>query len=411
MGEVYRARDTALDRDVAVKVLPATHVEDAGRLARFEREARATAALDHPNILAVHDVGSHDGAPFLVTELLEGRTLSETVRAGGLTVSRALEIAAQIVQGLAAAHARGVVHRDLKSDNVFLTAGGRVKILDFGLARLMAADTGTGSDTATELTCTGTVLGTAGYMAPEQVRGQPADERSDVFSFGAVLYELLSGRRPFAGNSAAEILTSILHDDPPALDDQAPAAVARIVSRCLQKLPEDRFATAHDLALALEAVTAHPTSGQPASIVMRGERRSRSSRALRWVAAAVLLAAGLAAGWRLVAGRVQRPGPGPPRSLAVLPFANLMGDAEQDFFVDGMHQALLTDLSKIGALRVISRGSVMGYRGTRKKVPEIASELGVDAVVEGSVMRAGNRVRIAAELVDAATDSQIWAGR
>ncbi len=411
MGEVYRARDTGLDREIALKVLPADCAEDGERLARFEREARAAASLDHPNILAVHDVGSHHDVPFLVTELLDGSTLSELVRRGGLSLSRTLEIAVQVASGLEAAHAGGVVHRDLKSDNVFLTADGRVKILDFGLARLTGADAGTGSGTVTELTGTGTVLGTAGYMAPEQVRGQPADERSDVFSFGAVLYELLSGRRPFEGGSAGEILTCILHDDPPSLGDQVPPAVARIVKRCLEKRPEDRFANAHDVALALEAVTEHRTRGQPRSMPVRGAGVARSWRSVRWAVAAASLAAGLAGGWWLVAGRAEGPTPGRLRSLAVLPFANLTGDAGQEYFVDGMHQALLTDLSKIGALRVISRGSVMGYRGTQKTVPEIASELGVDAVVEGSVLRAGDRVRIAAELVDAATDSQIWAGR
>ena len=275
MGEVYRARDPRLGRDVAIKVLPDALRTDPERLRRFEQEARAAGALNHPNVLAVLDVGTHEGVPYVVSELLEGETLRERLRAGGLTPTKAVECAIQIALGLAAAHEKGIVHRDLKPENLFLTRDGRVKILDFGLAKLR--EPAAGSEGASEVptlaqtTEPGAILGTVGYMSPEQVRGFPADHRSDIFSLGAVLYEMLSKRRAFAGESAPEVLTAILKEDPPELassDRNVPPALGRIVRRCLEKRPEDRFHSAHDLALALEAVSG----------ASRGRSRARSSR-------------------------------------------------------------------------------------------------------------------------------------
>ena len=251
MGEVYRALDTELGREVAVKVLPPDFANDPERLRRFEIEARAAAAISHPNILAIHDVGRSDGTSYLVTELLEGETLRHRIRSGGLTVATAVGYAIQAAHGLAAAHAKGVLHRDLKTENLFLTTDGRIKILDFGLAKLAPAEEAL--DQSAE-TATGAALGTVGYMAPEVLRGQPADARSDLFSIGAVLYEMVCGRRPFSGGTPAETVAQALQSDPAPMPREVPAPLQRIVRRCLEKRPEDRFQSAHDLALALEAL-------------------------------------------------------------------------------------------------------------------------------------------------------------
>ena len=257
MGVVWRAHDTTLDRDVAIKFLPPAFARDAERLARFDREAKAVAALSHPGILAIFGFGEHDGSPYAVTELLEGQTLRDALAAGALAPARATEIARQVAHALATAHDRGIVHRDLKPENIFLTRTGHTKILDFGLAShvIVEAATGVGSDaspTHTSLTTPGTVLGTTDYLSPEQVRGLAADARSDIFSFGSILYEMLSGRRPFRRDTAAETMTAILRADPAALASTTPA-LAGIVGRCLAKNPADRFASARDLASAVDA--------------------------------------------------------------------------------------------------------------------------------------------------------------
>jgi eukaryotic-like serine/threonine-protein kinase len=261
MGEVYRARDARLERDVAIKVLPALLSADADRTRRFEQEAKAAGALNHPNITAVYDVGQHDGAPYVVQELLEGETLRAELAGSRLSPRRAVHYAIEIARGLAAAHEKGIVHRDLKPENLFVTTDGRVKILDFGLAKLIEpAGTGdqTGLPTATRGTEPGVVLGTLGYMSPEQVRGKPADHRSDIFSFGAILYEMLSGRKAFQGDSAADTMTAILREDPPDLsvtNQSISPALDRVVRHCLEKTPERRLHSAHDLAFELEALS------------------------------------------------------------------------------------------------------------------------------------------------------------
>src|SRR5438309_945267 len=260
MGEVYRARDARLGRDVAIKVLPEALAKDADRLRRFEQEACTIAALNHPNILGIHDVGAHDGAPFLVSEFLEGQTLREKLESGPLPVRLAIEYALGIAQGLAAAHEKGIVHRDLKPENVFITRDGRVKVLDFGLAKLLRPEEShdTVATLASPATLPGTVMGTVGYMSPEQVKGGASDARSDIFSFGAVLYEMLSGRRAFKRDTAAETMTAILKEEPPEFGETAtpiPGGVERITRRCLEKSPEQRFQSAKDLAFALEALS------------------------------------------------------------------------------------------------------------------------------------------------------------
>nr|MDQ5871852.1 serine/threonine protein kinase [Acidobacteriota bacterium] len=261
MGEVYRANDPRLGREVAIKVLPASFSNDPDRLRRFEQEARAAGLLNHPNITAVYDIGTVDDAPYVVTELLEGETLRGRMSGGALAPRRAIEYALQIAHGLAAAHEKGIVHRDLKPENLFVTKDGRVKILDFGLAKLTQPENAgpqTNLPTATAGTEPGVVLGTLGYMSPEQVRGRAADARSDIFSFGAILYEMLSGKRAFHGDSAADTMSAILREDPPDLSSTnrliAPA-LDRIVRHCLEKDPESRFHSAHDLAFDLDALS------------------------------------------------------------------------------------------------------------------------------------------------------------
>src|SRR5271169_5592214 len=260
MGEVYRARDTRLKREVAIKVLPPAVSLDADRLRRFEQEALATAALNHPNILAVFDIGTHEGSPYVVSELLEGETLRERLRSGPVALRKCLDHALQIAHGLAAAHEKGIVHRDLKPENLFLTKDGRVKILDFGLAKLTQPESGdhTSLPTMTHATEAGVVLGTAGYMSPEQVRGIAVDARSDIFSFGAILYEMISGKRAFHGESPADTMSAILKEDPPDLAEtnrNVSPALERIVQHCLEKNPEARFHAASDIAFDLEHLT------------------------------------------------------------------------------------------------------------------------------------------------------------
>ncbi|HMK29853.1 MAG TPA: protein kinase, partial [Terriglobales bacterium] len=263
MGEVYRAHDPRLKRDVAIKVLPTSFASDPQRLKRFEQEAHATAALNHPNILAVHDTGQQDGSPYIVSELLDGETLREKLRTGPVPVRRAIDYAQQIARGLAAAHDKGIVHRDLKPDNVFITRDGRAKILDFGLAKLIRFDPAHDDQTRTIQSDVGSVVGTVGYMSPEQARGKPADARTDIFALGAILYELLTGRRAFQGETPADTISAILHRDPPELsatNPTTPPALERIIHHCLEKNPEERFQSARDVAFDLESVTGTSTS-------------------------------------------------------------------------------------------------------------------------------------------------------
>ena len=304
MGEVYRARDTRLGRDVALKILPDSFAREADRLRRFEQEARAVAALNHPNILAIHDIGQHDGSPFLVSELLEGESLRAALDRGALPQRKTIEYGVQIAHGLAAAHEKGIVHRDLKPENIFVTKDGRIKILDFGLAKL-AQKAGAEPDEVTltsSHTAAGLVLGTASYMAPEQVRGEAADPRTDIFAFGAVLYEMLSGVRAFRRDTAAETMTAVLKDDPPELSDPGrlvSPALERIVRRCLEKNPEQRFQSARDLSFALSAL-----SGTETSSVARAAAAPRRAPLLPRLAVALALVAVAAATW-FVARRPQ----------------------------------------------------------------------------------------------------------
>jgi eukaryotic-like serine/threonine-protein kinase len=373
MAEVYEALDTRLGRHVAVKVLPPDLVKDEDRRRRFELEARAASALSHPNILTIYDVGTHQGVPYLVMELLEGRSLAQHLGGWPLPAPQALDYALQMAQGLAAAHAKGIVHRDVKPDNVFVTADGRVKILDFGLARQRAVLASAGeTDVATLARSPGTgagvLLGTVGYMSPEQARGEPADARSDVFGFGCVVYEMLSGRRAFARGSAIETLHAILNDEPPRLADlpgPIPEGLGLVVSRCLEKRPEVRFGSASELVPVLKSLSEPP----PADRV---------------------------------------PPPRHDKSLLVLPFADLSPGKDSEYFSDGLTEEIIGDLSRIGSLRVVSRTTAMALKGTPKTLPTLAHDLAVRYVLEGSVRRAGNNLRISAQLVDSSSDANVW---
>ena len=358
MGEVYRARDARLNRDVAVKLLPAAFTEDLDRLHRFELEARAAGAVNHPNVLAIYDVGTAEGVPYVVSELLEGETLRQTLQGGKPPTHKAAEWAAEIARGLAAAHDKGVVHRDLKPDNLIVTSDGRVKIIDFGLAKVTPAAPAAGLEgsAVTGATVPGTVLGTVGYMSPEQVRGEPADHRSDFFSFGAVFYEMLSGRRAFEGSNASETMAEILRDDPPALSKTGSVVspgLDRVVRRCLEKRPAERFQSAHELVVALEA--AHPRAILSGPTEVRGaESRPPRRRALGAAVALLVVAVAAGAAWMARARWSPASGSRALPLIAVLPLQNISRDPAQDYFADGMTEALITDLAKVGGLRVIA---------------------------------------------------------
>ena len=332
MGEVYRARDARLGRDVALKILPDSFARDEDRLHRFEQESRAVAALNHPNILAIHDVGQHNGCPFLVSELLEGESLRNALDRGVLPQRKAIEFAVQVAQGLAAAHEKGIVHRDLKPENLFMTRDGRAKILDFGLAKLAqsAGSTPEGLTLTSAHTAAGVVLGTASYMAPEQVRGEPSDARTDIFAFGAVLFEMLSGRRAFRRDTAAETMTAVLKDDPAEISDAAHSVspvLDRTVRRCLEKNPEQRFQSAKDLSFALSALSGTDASGAA------GAKAAvpREARWQRWLLATIVLAAAMGLTWWVArrpmqAGRMlfAVPVPGEVSQIALSPDGRML---------------------------------------------------------------------------------------
>jgi eukaryotic-like serine/threonine-protein kinase len=407
MGEVYRALDTRLGREVALKILTDRLVGHPGALERFEREARTVAALSHPNIVALYDYGEYDGTVCAVTELLSGESLDRRLARERLSWRQAVEFAASMADGLSSAHARGIVHRDLKPANVFVTRDGLIKILDFGLAtsaRVIADGQTTGS-MATLGTEPGTVLGTVGYMSPEQVRGEPADPRTDIFALGCILYEMLGGRRAFTGDTPNEALAAILRDQPADLTDAAapiPPNVDAVVRRCLEKDREQRFQSARDLAFALRGLLSGAVP-VPTSIPDRTSWLAQHRRTIAGAAVVATLAVLAFAGWSKWSGPHSR-----IRSLVVLPLANRSGDSEQEYFADAITDQLIAGLARIDGVRVISRTSAMQYKASDKKLPEIARELGVDAVLEGSVTRSGSRVVLTANLADPSTQSLIW---
>lgn len=391
MGEVYRARDTRLDRVVAVKVLSehlSTHPE---ALARFETEAKAAAALSHPNILAIHDFGEEDGIAYAVTELLHGETLRARISRATLGPQECPGIAIDVADGLAAAHAKGITHRDLKPENIFLTEDGRTKILDFGLAQMEPLLSATESDTSESKT--GAVIGTVAYMSPEQADGRKVGPRSDVFSFGSILYEMATGLRAFEGRTKADTLNAIREEEPRALASIDGVGLQEVVKRCLRKAPAERYASGGEVAQELRKSAAPPRVRVPWKLV--------SAAALAVGIALAALGSWAPAGRRSASARRLS-------SLAVLPLKDLSNNPEEEYFADGMTDVLIADLSQISSLRVISRTSVMQFKDSGKSLPEIARKLNVDGVIQGSVLRSADQVQITAELVDPATSQHLW---
>jgi TolB-like protein len=391
MGEVYRAKDTRLGREVAVKVLPETVAGDAERLARFEREARALAALNHPSIVTIYSVEQSEQTRFLAMELVEGDSLDATLAAEGLSLARFFDIAVPLADALSAAHERGIVHRDLKPANVMITGEGRVKVLDFGLAKLGVADsdpnvTGMPTSSRVELTSEGQVFGTVAYMSPEQARGGKVDARSDVFSLGVVLYQMLTGERPFQGASAVDMISSILRDRPSAVTElrtDLPRHLGRVIRRCLEKDPRDRYQTSRDVYNELRDLREETAStpAPPLPSVRLSSPTGRSS--------------------------------GRPRDeelwVAVLPFKSSGSDPEIDALAEGLSQEVTTGLSRFSYLHVIAHASTLSYRGRTVDPRTVGRELGARYLMEGGVRKAGSSVRVAVQLVDASTGAQLWA--
>jgi serine/threonine-protein kinase len=401
MGEVYRARDAQLHRDVAIKLLPERTAGSDEAVARFEREARAVAALSHPNIVAVHSFSSEGGIRYLVMELLEGQTLQQRLRRGPLPAAVAAQTAAQIADALGAAHERGVVHRDVKPSNVFLTASGLVKVVDFGLAR--AVDPGTSDESPTEIrTRTGVTLGTIGYMSPEQVAGEEVDARTDIFSLGCVLQEMLTGESPFRRPSAAATLAATLSDPAPPLGPGVPADLARVVSRCLEKSREARYHSARDLALDLRATTGN-AGGAPRP---RGPGISHARLALWAGAAAVVL---VVAGF--LVGRAPAPSTTAISSLAVLPFESAHPRQETEYLVDGLTEGLINALAQLPDLRVVARTTAFTYKGKPLDLRRVQRELGVDAVLTGRMSERDDGFAVQADLIDLRTGAELWGNR
>jgi eukaryotic-like serine/threonine-protein kinase len=370
MGEVWRAHDSRLGRDVAVKVLPAVHAADPEALARFEREVRAVAALSHPNILAIHDFGAADGVVYAVMELLEGETLAARLARGALPPADTLRYATQLARGLVAAHGRRVVHRDLKPANLFLTRDGQLKILDFGLAKQVLEQASATADTRDTLTGAGVVFGTAGYMAPEQLRGEPADERSDLFAFGCVVFEMLTGHTAFRRATAAETIAATLSDEPPTAPH---GALAMILARCLAKRREARWESAVELLADLERLATGPTTSIP---IARRQRR------------------------------------GPPESVAVLPLKRRGGDADAaEYLCDGIAELIVGTLAQLPRLRVMARSTVEQLRGREDPPAELGRELGVSAVFAGRLSERAGRLAIDCELISVEDGTRLWGAR
>ncbi|HEY3135309.1 MAG TPA: protein kinase [Blastocatellia bacterium] len=419
MGQVYLAQDSRLGRNVALKLLDQSLIGDSGSRTRFLREARMASALDHPNICTIHEIGEASGLLFIAMQYLEGETLKEVLGGRPLALDNLLSISVQVANALAAAHAHGIIHRDIKSSNIIVTPHGQAKMLDFGLAKPLEKEDG-----ETELTRAGAVMGTPTYMSPEQARGERADHRSDIFSFGVVMYEMATGRTPFKAKSRAETMNAVInqpHASVAELNKDLPSELCAVIDRALAKRPENRYQSVDDIKSDLCRVAqAAGLPGYHSSAPLmvphvplpqfgRLARKSGPITRRRQMTAVGLVALMLAAIAYVKFFRGSSSlSTGDIKSLAVLPLENLSGDPSQEYFADGMTDALIGDLAKIRGLQVISRTSAMHYKGSNKPLKEIASELKVDAVVEGTVQRSGDRVQVRAQLIQAATDRHIW---
>ncbi len=407
MGVVYLARDTKLKRSVAIKSMPVELQADSTARTRFRREAELLASLNHPNIAAIHDIiEQEEGTSYLVLEYVPGQTLAQRIAHKPLKLEEAFSIGQQIAEAVSAAHEKGIVHRDLKPGNIKITPEGKVKVLDFGLAKATSSQD---KNQGTAITQPGRVIGTPAYMSPEQARGKSTDHRTDIWSFGCIMYEMLTGNVPFEGETATDTVARILEREPDweVLPQEIPANIRALLRRCLEKDPRRRLRDIGDAAIEIKETLTLPATATAA-------RLTAPVRTLwRWAIAIGLAVTALVVLLTVVVGpNIGRwlggAGPGRIKSLAVLPLENLSGDPEQEYFADGMTEALIADLGKIGALQVRSRTSIMQYKGVKKSLPEIARELNVDAVVEGSVLRVGERVRITAQLIHAPTDTHLW---
>jgi serine/threonine-protein kinase len=402
MGVVYLAHDTKLDRSVAIKSIPAKLANDSTTRMRFQREAKLLASLNHPNIAAIHDIIEQDESTgYLILEYVPGETLAQRIAREPLKLQEALSIGQQIAEAVSAAHEKSIVHRDLKPGNIKITPEGKVKVLDFGLAKI-SVDEGR-SDEIT-VTQPGHIIGTPAYMSPEQARGKATDHRTDIWSFGCIIYQMLTGHSPFESDTATDTLARIIERQPDweLLPQETPENIRVLLRRCLEKDPDERLGDIADAAIEIRETLNLPATTRAAPV-----------RALwRWAMVIGFVVVAIVVGLNIGRWREQLPGgagPGRIKSLAVLPLQNLTGDPEQEYFADGMTEALIADLGKIEALQVRSRTSIMQYKDARKPLPEIARELNVDAVVEGSVMRVGEQVRITVQLIHAPTDTHLWA--
>lgn len=425
MGVVWLAEDLRLRRRVALKMLREDLANAPDKAIRFEREAKAIAALSHPNIVTIHAIEKIDGHRFLAMEHLEGQTLADLIPPTGFPLLELLRIAAPVADALAAAHARGITHRDLKPANIFVTSDGRVKVLDFGLAKLQEGEVTRiyGQEFESSLTQEGTVVGTLHYMSPEQLQLRHVDQRSDLYSFGVVLYEMATGDLPFGGESAAQVITAVLRDRARRIDDldtRLPTELAELVASCLEKDPGRRLASA---AEARERLVALSHALETGALSLAGSRLRRlvggaNRMKLRRLAVALVALATLSVllPWAMRELRGSSPRPAaaavevavaPIPAIAVLPLANFSGDP--DYFVDGMSDGLIGALGRLPGVRVISRQSAMHYKGSKQRLPEIARELGVDFLVEGSVTRDGDAIRLQARLVRPDPEQQVWA--
>jgi TolB-like protein/tetratricopeptide (TPR) repeat protein/predicted Ser/Thr protein kinase len=412
MGEVYRARDERLERDVALKILPQGALGDEEARRRFRKEALALSRLNHANIATVYDFDRAGEIDFLAMELVEGETLRERIGRGPLSEKEIASFGEQISEALTEAHERGIIHRDLKPQNIVVTPKGRAKVLDFGLAKLLRPESE--MSTTDQLSGRAAVAGTLPYMSPEQLRGKPADGRSDIYAAGAVLYEMATGQRAFREEVATALVDDILHKPPPPpgrLRHDLSPRLEEIILKCLEKEPENRYQSAKELAVDLRRL-AMPSSVTTTPATRAPSAWRKTAIPAIFGAAGLLMLAAVLVGFNVGGYRERllgRASPGSIESLAVLPLENLSRDPEQDYFADGITEALITDLAQISALRVISRTSVMQYKGVRKPLPEIAQELHVDALVEGSVQRSGDHVRITAQLIQEPADKHLWA--